>query len=139
MLQKFVEFVAPPLPVIAGFHNLSSPVFRKHKDSVPAGEEEEEEEEENRMVMTGGEHQVKHYYKCCEPQFFIQLVAIVMLVLFAGLMSGLTLGLMSMSLFDLEVLAKSGTPKDRLHACIFPTPLYSPILCYSCFRFLLRD
>ncbi|XP_058227107.1 DUF21 domain-containing protein At2g14520-like isoform X3 [Rhododendron vialii] len=68
------------------------------------------------MVMTGGEHQVKHYYKCCEPQFFIQIVAIAMLVLFAGLMSGLTLGLMSMSLFDLEVLAKSGTPKDRLHA-----------------------
>ncbi|KAG5535450.1 hypothetical protein RHGRI_023274 [Rhododendron griersonianum] len=100
--------------MIAGFHNLSFPVFRKHKDSVPAGEEkeEEEEEEENRMVMTGGEHQVKHYYKCCEPQFFIQIVAIVMLVLFAGLMSGLTLGLMSMSLFDLEVLAKSGTPKD---------------------------
>lgn len=31
-------------------------------------------------------------------------------------MSGLTLGLMSMSLVDLEVLAKSGTPKDRIHA-----------------------
>ncbi|CBI25086.3 unnamed protein product, partial [Vitis vinifera] len=31
-------------------------------------------------------------------------------------MSGLTLGLMSMSLVDLEVLAKSGTPKDRKHA-----------------------
>ncbi|XP_031254385.1 DUF21 domain-containing protein At2g14520-like isoform X1 [Pistacia vera] len=38
------------------------------------------------------------------------------LVLFAGLMSGLTLGLMSMNLVDLEVLAKSGTPKDRKHA-----------------------
>ncbi|CAL5366633.1 unnamed protein product [Camellia sinensis] len=33
------------------------------------------------------------------------------------MMSGLTLGLMSMSVVDLEVLAKSGTPKDRLHAC----------------------
>lgn len=31
-------------------------------------------------------------------------------------MSGLTLGLMSMSLVDLEVLARSGTPKDRKHA-----------------------
>ncbi|KAL6964169.1 hypothetical protein U1Q18_035227 [Sarracenia purpurea var. burkii] len=31
-------------------------------------------------------------------------------------MSGLTLGLMSMSLVDLEVLAKSGSPKDRKHA-----------------------
>lgn len=40
----------------------------------------------------------------------------VLLVIFAGLMSGLTLGLMSLSLVDLEVLAKSGTPKDRIHA-----------------------
>lgn len=39
-----------------------------------------------------------------------------LLVLFAGLMSGLTLGLMSLSLVDLEVLAKSGTPKDRKYA-----------------------
>ncbi|KAH6773172.1 CBS domain protein [Perilla frutescens var. hirtella] len=31
-------------------------------------------------------------------------------------MSGLTLGLMSLSLVDLEVLAKSGTPKDKIHA-----------------------
>jgi hypothetical protein len=34
-------------------------------------------------------------------------------------MSGLTLGLMSMSLVDLEVLAKSGTPNDRKHAGTF--------------------
>lgn len=56
------------------------------------------------------------YYKCCEFDFFIQLLGVIVLVLFAGLMSGLTLGLMSMSSFDLEVLAKSGPPKDRLHA-----------------------
>ncbi|XP_027352868.1 DUF21 domain-containing protein At2g14520-like isoform X3 [Abrus precatorius] len=55
-------------------------------------------------------------YKCCETQFFIRLLIIVLLVLFAGLMSGLTLGLMSLSLVDLEVLAKSGTPQDRKHA-----------------------
>ncbi|EOX97267.1 CBS domain-containing protein with a domain of Uncharacterized protein function isoform 3 [Theobroma cacao] len=55
-------------------------------------------------------------YKCCETDFFIHILLIVLLVLFAGLMSGLTLGLMSMSLVDLEVLAKSGTPKDRKHA-----------------------
>ena len=36
--------------------------------------------------------------------------------MFAGLMSGLTLGLMSLSFVDLEVLAKSGTPQDRKHA-----------------------
>ncbi|KAI3726386.1 hypothetical protein L1987_66183 [Smallanthus sonchifolius] len=39
-----------------------------------------------------------------------------MIVLFAGMMSGLTLGLMSMSLVDLEVLAASGKPVDRLRA-----------------------
>ncbi|XP_038887698.1 DUF21 domain-containing protein At2g14520-like [Benincasa hispida] len=55
-------------------------------------------------------------YECCSPNFFIHILIIVLLVLFAGLMSGLTLGLMSMSLVDLEVLAKSGTPKDRIHA-----------------------
>ncbi|KAK7328041.1 hypothetical protein VNO77_22135 [Canavalia gladiata] len=55
-------------------------------------------------------------YTCCETQFFICLLIIALLVLFAGLMSGLTLGLMSLSLVDLEVLAKSGTPQDRKHA-----------------------
>lgn len=55
-------------------------------------------------------------YRCCEIEFFIHILIIVLVVLFAGLMSGLTLGLMSMSLVDLEVLAKSGTPKDRIHA-----------------------
>lgn len=55
-------------------------------------------------------------YRCCETDFFLHIVIVVLLVLFAGLMSGLTLGLMSMSLVDLEVLAKSGTPTDRKHA-----------------------
>ncbi|KDP35906.1 hypothetical protein JCGZ_09878 [Jatropha curcas] len=55
-------------------------------------------------------------YKCCETNFFINIVVIVFLVVFAGLMSGLTLGLMSMSTVDLEVLAQSGTPNDRKHA-----------------------
>ncbi|XP_071721689.1 DUF21 domain-containing protein At2g14520-like isoform X2 [Rutidosis leptorrhynchoides] len=55
-------------------------------------------------------------YTCCGTNFFIHILIIVFLVCFAGLMSGLTLGLMSMSLVDLEVLAKSGTPTDRKHA-----------------------
>lgn len=58
-------------------------------------------------------------YECCETGFFIYIVVIVFLVMFAGLMSGLTLGLMSLSLVDLEVLAKSGKPTDRLHAGTF--------------------
>ncbi|RWW41791.1 hypothetical protein BHE74_00052700, partial [Ensete ventricosum] len=55
-------------------------------------------------------------YHCCEANFFIHILIIALLVLFAGLMSGLTLGLMSLSLVDLEVLAKSGTPQDSKHA-----------------------
>lgn len=48
--------------------------------------------------------------------FWVYLMSCVALVMFAGLMSGLTLGLMSLSLVDLEVLAKAGTPKDKLNA-----------------------
>ncbi|KAK9071086.1 hypothetical protein SSX86_009654 [Deinandra increscens subsp. villosa] len=55
-------------------------------------------------------------YRWGEPNFFIHIGIVVFLVLFAGLMSGLTLGLMSLSLVDLEVLAKSGTPTDRKYA-----------------------
>lgn len=57
-------------------------------------------------------------YTCCESEFFNHIVIIVFLVIFAGMMSGLTLGLMSLSLVDLEVLAKSGTPSDRKNAGI---------------------
>ncbi|CAI0401166.1 unnamed protein product [Linum tenue] len=59
-------------------------------------------------------------HTCCGTEFFLQIVIIVLLVLFAGLMSGLTLGLMSMSLVDLEVVAKSGKPKDRKYAVFLP-------------------
>ena len=55
-------------------------------------------------------------YHCCGAGFFEHIAIIVVLVLFAGLMSGLTLGLMSLSLVDLEVLSKSGTDKDKRHA-----------------------
>ncbi|XWS29670.1 hypothetical protein CRYUN_Cryun24cG0049800 [Craigia yunnanensis] len=55
-------------------------------------------------------------YHCCETGFFIRIVIVAGLVSFAGLMSGLTMGLMSLSLVDLEVLAKSGTPSDSKHA-----------------------
>ncbi|XP_010435172.1 PREDICTED: DUF21 domain-containing protein At4g14230-like [Camelina sativa] len=43
------------------------------------------------------------------------------LVLFAGIMSGLTLGLMSLGLVELEILQRSGTPKEKKQsAAIFP-------------------
>ncbi|KAF2315562.1 hypothetical protein GH714_040070 [Hevea brasiliensis] len=53
---------------------------------------------------------------CCEPMFWTYLIICVALVCFAGLMSGLTLGLMSLSLVDLEVLIKAGQPQDRKNA-----------------------
>ncbi|KAJ8554379.1 hypothetical protein K7X08_025057 [Anisodus acutangulus] len=53
---------------------------------------------------------------CCETMFWVYLVISVSLVCFAGLMSGLTLGLMSLSLMDLEVLIKAGQPNDRKNA-----------------------
>ncbi|GJX28706.1 DUF21 domain-containing protein-like protein [Tanacetum coccineum] len=52
------------------------------------------------------------YLPCCSLNFFFYIAVIVMVVAFAGMMSGLTLGLMSMSLVDLEVLAASGKPID---------------------------
>ncbi|PNX65148.1 DUF21 domain-containing protein at4g14240-like protein [Trifolium pratense] len=40
------------------------------------------------------------------------------LVLFAGIMSGLTLGLMSLSLVDLEILERSGSSSEKKQAAI---------------------
>ncbi|XP_057794060.1 DUF21 domain-containing protein At1g47330-like isoform X1 [Salvia miltiorrhiza] len=53
---------------------------------------------------------------CCGTEFFLFVMIIIGLVLFAGLMAGLTLGLMSLGLVDLEVISKSGRPQDRKHA-----------------------
>ncbi|KAK9740399.1 hypothetical protein RND81_03G032300 [Saponaria officinalis] len=58
---------------------------------------------------------------CCGTTFSVYILIIVGLVTFAGLMAGLTLGLMSLALVDLEVLIKSGRPQDRGYAAkIFP-------------------
>ncbi|XP_008805567.1 DUF21 domain-containing protein At2g14520 isoform X1 [Phoenix dactylifera] len=53
---------------------------------------------------------------CCGLMFWVYLLICAALVSFAGLMSGLTLGLMSLSLMDLEVLVKAGQPEDRKRA-----------------------
>lgn len=50
------------------------------------------------------------------PWWFIYAGICCFLVLFAGLMSGLTLGLMSLSLVDLEILKRSGTPSEQKQA-----------------------
>ncbi|XXG45625.1 hypothetical protein AAC387_Pa02g0664 [Persea americana] len=58
---------------------------------------------------------------CCGTAFSLYVVVVVGLVAFAGLMAGLTLGLMSLGLVDLEVLIRSGRPQDRKYATkIFP-------------------
>jgi len=45
------------------------------------------------------------------------------LVLFAGVMSGLTLGLMSLSLVDLEILERSGSPSQKKQAGSYLIPM----------------
>ncbi|KAG5018294.1 hypothetical protein JHK87_014149 [Glycine soja] len=58
---------------------------------------------------------------CCGTKFSLYVLVIIGLVCFAGLMAGLTLGLMSLGIVDLEVLIKSGRPQDRIHAAkIYP-------------------
>lgn len=53
------------------------------------------------------------------------------LVLFAGIMSGLTLGLMSLGLVELEILQRSGTSVEKKQA--------GPFDLFSLFSLLLSD
>ncbi|KAI3979859.1 hypothetical protein MKX01_042513 [Papaver californicum] len=62
-----------------------------------------------------------------------------LLVLFAGIMSGLTLGLMSLGLVDLQILQSSGTPSEKKQAAaILPVVqkqhqlLVTLLLCNAC-------
>ncbi|KAK7396358.1 hypothetical protein VNO78_17299 [Psophocarpus tetragonolobus] len=62
-----------------------------------------------------------------------------LLVLFAGIMSGLTLGLMSLGLVDLEILQRSGSSTEKKQAAaIFPVVqkqhqlLVTLLLCNAC-------
>ncbi|GLU08814.1 hypothetical protein SLE2022_257010 [Rubroshorea leprosula] len=48
--------------------------------------------------------------------FFVNAGVSCVLVLFAGIMSGLTLGLMSLGLVELEILQRSGTPTEKKQA-----------------------
>jgi hypothetical protein len=70
------------------------------------------------------------------PTFYVYILVIIGLVLFAGMMSGLTLGLMSLGLVDLEVLLKSGQPADRKHAgnyrSLSLSHSLSEYLCFTC-------
>lgn len=48
--------------------------------------------------------------------FYLYLGICIVLVLFAGLMSGLSLGLCSLTPFELEVIERSGTTNERKQA-----------------------
>ncbi|KAL3531365.1 hypothetical protein ACH5RR_010687 [Cinchona calisaya] len=52
------------------------------------------------------------------PWWFVYAGISCFLVLFAGIMSGLTLGLMSLGLVELEILQRSGTPTEKIQAAI---------------------
>ncbi|XP_026435423.1 DUF21 domain-containing protein At4g14240-like isoform X2 [Papaver somniferum] len=71
--------------------------------------------------------------------WFIYLGISCFLVLFAGIMSGLTLGLMSLGLVELEILHRSGTPTEKQQAAaILPIVqnqhrlLVTLLLCNAC-------
>ena len=53
---------------------------------------------------------------CCLIDFWVFIVISLILVSLAGIASGLALGLLSYSKVDLEVLIKSGQPKDQKNA-----------------------
>ncbi|KAL8117825.1 hypothetical protein AgCh_015650 [Apium graveolens] len=78
------------------------------------------------------EKEIHKYYHCCGPHFFLYITLITMFVTFAGMTSGLTLGLMSMSQVDLEVIRKSGKRRDRFRACATSPTSESPprVWCY---------
>ncbi|XP_021726746.1 DUF21 domain-containing protein At4g14240-like [Chenopodium quinoa] len=80
----------------------------------------------NSLAMAWFANTTESYSLASEIDFgtiswFVYAGLCVVLVLFAGLMSGLTLGLMSFNLVDLEILARSGTPNEQQQAaCILP-------------------
>ncbi|OIV91939.1 hypothetical protein TanjilG_25420 [Lupinus angustifolius] len=60
--------------------------------------------------------QLGHEVSFGSPWWFLYAAISFTLVIFAGLMSGLTLGLMSLSLVDLEILKQSGSPTEKKQA-----------------------
>jgi metal transporter CNNM len=53
---------------------------------------------------------------CCSLEWWVDVVACGMLVLFAAIMSGLTLALISMDSMNLSLILSCGTDRERLYA-----------------------
>ncbi|XP_019851308.1 PREDICTED: DUF21 domain-containing protein At4g14230-like [Amphimedon queenslandica] len=54
--------------------------------------------------------------KPTDALFWVYLIVYIILVLFAGLMSGLTMGLLSLDIMSLEVLKRGGKPREKKYA-----------------------
>lgn len=71
------------------------------------------------MGVLGVGHSLGKHAHFGEPEWWIAGGISVFLVLFAGVMSGLTLGLMSLGLVDLEVLQQSGSEEEKRQASMY--------------------
>lgn len=68
------------------------------------------------------------------PWWFVYAGISCFLVLFAGIMSGLTLGLMSLGLVELEILQRSGTSTEKRQAGSITLPTSSLSICRQSHR-----
>lgn len=58
----------------------------------------------------------EYEFPCCGLDFWLFLTICLVIVLLAGITSGLALGILSYSQVDLEVLIKGGRPKEKRNA-----------------------
>eukprot|EP01116_Phalansterium_solitarium_P004515 TRINITY_DN15542_c0_g1_i1.p1 TRINITY_DN15542_c0_g1~~TRINITY_DN15542_c0_g1_i1.p1 ORF type:complete len:510 (+),score=193.81 TRINITY_DN15542_c0_g1_i1:156-1685(+) len=70
----------------------------------------------NGVVVSPAQPATESQFQAGSMWFFIYLGICVALVLFGGMMSGLTIGLMSLDMMSLEILHKGGEPDERIYA-----------------------
>ena len=58
----------------------------------------------------------KEVYELTNAEYLVFLLSAIGLVIMAGIMSGLTLGLMSIDLVEMEILLKSGKAREKIAA-----------------------
>lgn len=80
------------------------------------------------LGMLGVGHSLRKHAEFGDPEWWIACGISIFLVLFAGIMSGLTLGLMSLGLVDLEVLQQSGSEEEKKQASESLASMFSPLL-----------